>query len=121
MENLEKTFIVKDGQVFRILTKSVAQVCDIATAHENPDIYAITDDGAVNASSYEGSRAQFWNLSDTFALRVGTTDEIQKELGTEPDIFDKMIEKSESMNGDMEVKFKRSDYECSVKVSKRKK
>ena len=121
MENLGKTFIVKDGQVFRILTKSVAQVCDIATAHENPDIYAITDDGAVNASSYEGSRAQFWNLSDTFALRVGTSDDIMKELCTESDIFDKMIEKSESMNGDMEVNFKRGDYDCSFNVSKRKK
>ena len=121
MENIEKTFIVKDGQLFRILTKSVAQVCDIATAHENPDIYAITDDGAVNVSNYEGSRAQFWNLSDTFALRVGTIDEIQKELGTEPDIFDKMIEKSESMNGDMEVNLKRGDYDCSIKVSKRRK
>ena len=120
MENLGKTFIVKDGQLFRILTKSVAQVCDIATAHENPDIYAITDDGAVNVSNYEGSRAQFWNLSDTFALRVGTTDDIMKELSTEPDIFDKMIEKSESMNGDMEVNFKRGDYDCSFKVSKGK-
>ena len=109
-----------DGQVFRILTKGVAQVCDIATAHENPDIYAITDDGAVNVNSYEGSRAQFWDLSDTFALRVGTTDEIQKELGTESDIFDRIIEKSESMNGDMEVNLKRGDYDCSVKVSKRK-
>lgn len=120
MENLEKTFIVKDGQVFRILTKSVAQVCDIATAHENPDIYAITDDGAVNVSNYEGSRAQFWNLSDTFALRVGTTDEIQKELGSEADLFDRMIEKAESMNGDMVVNFSRDDYECSAKVSKKK-
>ena len=86
MENLESTFAVVGGNVYRIISKAVAQVCDIATGSDNPDIFALQEGAAVSLCDYlrdHSSRAGFWELSDTFGLFVASCKDIARALRLE--------------------------------------